>query len=229
MIVCVVSGQGAGGSKARRLFCESSVSGSASASFTIDLIWVDSGTGTLTVGAAAPGVSNCHPRAGTQTGRCLQIRLTAAESFRWATTTLAWNAWTGIAASYIPNKSFAPGALGDALAAFPALSSYCAPADPGCVGSFGGGTPGSVAAGTYIVGSISFDLSGAFPAIPGTFVTYTVQNFFRDGFDGILNSNMTFVPVQLEDAKLILAPQQGTASLLGLGIAVFVLLARRRT
>ena len=205
----------------------------ASADFSIDLIWTDTETPTLdlTDPGAYPGVSNCHPNAGPQAGYCLQVRLTTTEPFVAVMATIAWNeASSGIASVLFPSKSFAPGALGaDVYAISPGFQptnpqmSGCAPACDTAVGSFGGLTLGVVPAGTYIIGSITFDLQNR---IVGT---HRILNFQRPNVDGILDENVTQVPVAVEDATLLIQiPEPGTASLLGLGIVGLVLGAMRR-
>ena len=74
------------------------VAGQASASYTIDLIWSDTGTKTLTITtpgdptAAASGACAGGFLSAGLAGRCLEVRLTAAASITAAIVTLGWDA-----------------------------------------------------------------------------------------------------------------------------------------
>lgn len=207
--------------------------GSASAGFTLDLIWETGSSKTLTLTGPTtnPGGSTCHPFAGAKAGYCLTVRLTATESFKYATTTIGWNAATsGIAASFLPAIGTKVFGAGGATPVTPTSGvAQCVAAGlAGCdttAGAWGGATTGTVAAGTYLLGSITFDLSGA------TVGTHTIQQFFRAGIDEIQNGNGTVIPPSaINSATLIInaIPEPGTASLLGLGIVGLVLAGRRR-
>ena len=183
------------------------LAGSASAGWKIDLIWADSGTPTLevTYPDTNPGGSPCHPRAGAQAGYCLTVRLTATETFRYASTSIGWNAnSSGIAVSFLPPKSQGPGmGLGAKTPNSPSTTAACAGA--GCdtsAGSWGGGRTSIIAAGTYLIGSITFDLSAAANG------AHTILNFPRSGIDGLQNGQgpVLFLPVQLNNATLQVGP-----------------------
>jgi len=79
-----------------------------------------------------------------------------------------------------------------------------------------------VTAGTYLIGSISFDLSGA------PVGTHTILNFWRPGIDAFIDIEDFFNPVDLLPATIEVIPEPGTASLLGLGIAGLVFASGRR-
>ena len=79
-------------------------------------------------------------------------------------------------------------------------------------GSFGGVCAGCVPAGTYIIGSINFDTSGALAGF------HNILNFLRAGIDGVTDKKLVTQPVRLTGAIFFVLPEPGTASLLGLGV-----------
>lgn len=209
--------------------------GSATAAVSIDLIWANSGTGTLTFAGGSPPTANTNggcvatPGNGNNyDGYCLNIVVTSAEPFALASTTLGWSAGdSGIAAAAIPGKSFAPGAVGTFGAVTPNPQSAAECTLTNCdtaVGSFGGLSLTNIAAGTYTIGSISFNLTGA------AIGTNNIQAFLRSGIDDALNATGASIPLTVSGATLIInaIPEPGTASLLGLGIVGLVLAGRRR-
>ena len=211
------------------------VGGTASASYTVDLIWADTGTATLTIlpgDAAAPSSGNlCTDGAsglnGAGAGRCLLVRLTATAPWTASISTLGWNAassglahdWTGFRShgQFVANPT---GGAGPTPAS--ALTTNCAPACDTAWGSFGSLAAGPIGAGTYIYGSINFDTSGVLAG------SHSILNFLRTGVDGATNKSFVPSPVFLNGATLNVIPEPGTASLLGLGIMGLVLAGRRK-
>ena len=202
----------------------------ASANFTIDLVWADTGTSTLTVveGDAAAPAAACtgHNYAGSSQNRCLQVVITATDGLYGAVSTLGWDAASsGVALDWLPGRSF--GAYGGS----PLAPLWPKPALPGTdcgapcdtyYGSFGGLNTMPAPAGTYLIGSLGLDLSGALAG------SHSILHFLRTGIDGVVDDENIVVPVQLNGATLnvIPNPEPATAALLGLGLAM--LAARRR-
>jgi hypothetical protein len=216
------------------------LTGNASANYTIDLIWADTGTATLTAGPGDPGVgatgapcSSGFLYDGSATGRCLIVRLTAAAPVTAALVTLGWNAAaSGLAVDHVGLRSF--GQFGGS--GFPGAT----PGHPvntetddclslGCdtaFGSFAAVSSGPIAAGVYTLGSINFDTSGFLGG------SVEILNFLRTGVDVVTDQNLNPAPVQLNGAILDSLtppiPEPGTGSLLGLGVLGLCAIARRR-
>jgi hypothetical protein len=208
--------------------------GNAGANYTIDLIWADNSSATLTVspgdptvGATAGPCSSGFLYNGSATGRCLIVRLTAAVSLTASITTLGWDAATsGLAIDHIGLRSFGGfgGSFAPAAPVFPKVAGTadCSPACDTAFGSFGGLSASAFAGGVYTLGSINFDTSGVLGG------SHDILNFLRTGVDGTTNKKFIASPVQLNGAILNVVPEPGTASLLGLGIMGLVLAGRRR-
>ena len=208
--------------------------GTASANYTIDLIWADTGTATLTVlpgdAAAAAGGDLCSTGfiSAAGTGRCMLVRFTAAATFKASISTIGWNtAASGVTVDFAANRSYGQwNGLGLSLA--PVLPKVAGTVDcaPGCdsaYGSFGGATAGAIGAGTYTLGSINFNTSGALAGV------HSFTDFFRTGVGDVVNGKgVPGQTVQVNGAILNVIPEPGTASLLGLGIMGLVLAGRRR-
>ena len=207
--------------------------GNANANYTIDLIWSDSGTPTLTVDPGDPAQANSGAcAAGAQatiaTGRCLEVRLTAAANIRAAVMTIGWNAGSsGVVLGGTGGRSH--GAFGSGPPTWgpvtPAVAGTADCTGLGCDsahGSFGGGSPTFAPAGVYTIGSINFNTSGAAIGM------HDFLAFIRTGVGGALNAKGNPAPIQLNGAILNVIPEPGTASLLGLGIVGLVAAGRRR-
>ncbi len=144
-----------------------------------------------------------------------------------AVMTLGWNAAaSGLAADYAGLRSFGlfGGAFAPAAPVFPVATNAGECVSLGCdtaYGSFGGTSTGVIAAGVYTIGSINFDTSGF---LVGSF---DILNFLRTGVDGVTDKKFNPAPVQLNGAILVI-PEPGTASLLGLGVLGLCAIARRR-
>lgn len=199
--------------------------GSASASYTLDLIWADTGNSHIDLESpgdpTAPSSGTlCHTgaRSGAGAGRCLLVRLTAEAQFTAAIMTLGWDAAsTGLAIDFAPFRSIGqfgasgiPGAAG--VSPSPASSSGCSPQCDSAFGSFGVVSAAAVPAGTYVIGSVNIDTSGVLPFAD------VILAFLRPGIDKVTDKNFAVAPVQLNPATLFIAPEPGTAALLGLGI-----------
>jgi hypothetical protein len=210
------------------------LAGNASANYTIDLIWADTGTATLTAAPGDPGVpatgAPCGSGflyGGSATGRCLVVRLTAAAPLTAAVVTLGWDAAaSGLAVDYVGLRSFGlfGGAFAPAAPVFPIPTETTDCVSAGCdtaFGSFGGLSTGVIAAGVYTIGSINFDTSGFFVG------EHHILNFLRTGVDGVTDKKFNLAPVHLNGAILAI-PEPGTGSLLGLGVLGLCAIARRR-
>ena len=210
--------------------------GNASANYTIDLFWADTGTPTLTltapgdpsVGATGAPCSSGFLYGGSATGRCLVVRLTATAAVTAAVMTLGWNAAaSGLAVDYAGLRSFGlfGGAFAPAAPVLPVSTNAGECVSLGCdtaYGSFGGVSAGVIAAGTYTLGSINFDTSGTLGG------SHDILNYLREGVGGVTDKKFAPAPVQLNGAVLNVVPEPGTAALLGLGVMGLVLAGRRR-
>jgi len=209
------------------------------ASCTIDLIWADSGTSHVSFDV--PSLNSTDPgtlcrtgaRSNAGDGRCLLVQLRAAEKFTSAIVGLGWDAATsgiGIGVDFVPELSFGRfggnGATGMGPTS-PAIRNPidCVPACDTAWGFFGGESVAAVAQGTYIIGSVNFDVSGIFGGL------HSVVGFLTPGVGGITDERLDPAPVQLNSATIEWVPEPGSAALLGWacwGSPASVQLATRR-
>lgn len=208
----------------------------AQASYTIDLIWADSGTPTLTL---SPGEKNATS-AGTPcrnapvvAGRCLTVQFTAEEPWVASVSRLAWDEESsGLGIAHSPRRSAGPGSIPDFFPISPKLRdpSTCPllPCDT-IVGSFGGvvTTPsGRIPAGVFVIGSIHLDASALLPG------KHVVQHFVRQGVGGVVDGEFKEAAFQINGATIVLGiPEPGSALLYVAGLALFAgaLRGRRST
>lgn len=208
-------------------------SASAHASYTIDLVWSDTGTPTLTVSPGdASATSNGTPcetaNAPAQFGRCLEFRVTAAAPFSAALVELGWNQTTsGLDVARIPARSFAVASIPGFTPATPTDQSPV-PCNPPCqrlIGPFGGTRAligGSDApAGSYRIGSILLDASGLLVGGGPHVLTGSLASSFLD-------KKGNPVPVQLNGAIIAIIPEPSTAALLGAGLLSLLAATRSR-
>ncbi len=206
--------------------------GPAFASFTIDLIWSGTSSPTLTVAPATANVSPAEAPCGSGApsaagpGRCLTVRVTAAAPFLSANVNVGWSAsGSGIALDHVGARSFGqfgggpPGA--NPATPGPVDPSPCGFCDT-AYGPFGGATPASIPAGTFVVGSLNFDLAGAHVG------THAIAAFASAGTGGVIDAKNAPAPVQINGAILNVIPEPGTALLTGIGIALLAASARTR-
>ena len=210
-----------------------SIGSTAHANYTIDLIWADTGTGTLTVNTATAATSPAGTLCGdgllsqAGPGRCLLVQFTADTTWTSAYNAVGWNAaasgigfdWTGLrsvgkfAASNVPADGLTP-----------------QPIDPiECAGSgcdtaylFGVLSGAAQLGGTFTIGSINFDTGGA---VVGN---HSILNFLHAAIGGVTDSMFVAAPVQFNGAQLNVIPEPSTAALVGLGAIAFAALGRRR-
>jgi hypothetical protein len=205
----------------------------AAANLTVDLIWVDSGTPTLTL-ALGPGDSGangaCDGYHFSGAGRCMKIVWTVGpDGLGIGSNSVSWQMASGLSvlhAAFFPSFQAIPVGKSSKFGPFPAASFPTRGIDNGAgvVAGFAGSVPASDAiasnhlpAGTYVVATIVFDTSNVAPG------THTIVTFLTSGLDGFFDSSSQPTPLELRSARL-LVPEPGAgvllaAALLGLAVA----------
>lgn len=208
--------------------------GDARASYTVDLIWADTGTPTVTVTPASANTSPSGTACGdglistAGPGRCLLVRFTAVAQFTSSFSSLGWNsASSGVVLEHLSSRSFGQFGGNGSSSWTP---SRTGPVDPsGCAGcdvaygSFGGLSVAAIPAGVYVVGSLNLDLSAV------QLGSHSFTHYLRSVIpDGVTDGKLMSAPVQVNGATLNVVPEPSTASLIGVGGVGLLALARRR-
>lgn len=205
-----------------------SVETALAAQLTFDLRWRDTGTSTLpfnSIGEISANTGNGCPvigGSGNLDGYRLDVVVTAIVPFSASVTTLGWSAAdSGMTLrTPLPTPSFASGTVGSLSPVSPDYRTVAECPLTNCdtaVGSIGGLGLSNVAAGTYTVGSLSFDLTGI------GVDAHEIQTFFITGVDGVLSisgMSTTYLSTELNGAVVSIVPEPGIASLPGLGLSV---------
>lgn len=206
------------------LACLLTLAGPAGAGVTVDLLWEDTGTPTLTVAFGDTGNTACVGPNFSGSGRCMKIVWVIDEPIKGGSVSVSWDESSGIVAqhaAFFSNLNRIPvGKAGSFLSLSPNV-----PAIENAIGevqAFAGGLDltglsepdAALPAGTYTIGTIVWEVSAAPPGI------YDFQSIIIAGLDGFGDIDFNLITdLTLNSATIVVTPEPGTAALLGLALA----------
>ena len=210
--------------------CAMIFAGTAGAGVTVDLIWFDTGTATLSIAPGDPGGnSNCSGAFNTFVDtRCLKVVWTVDEPVYIGSNSISWDTSSGITgefASFFIAYNAIPVGKSAKFLGFPS-SDVSVDNISGIAGLFTGATniipadgTSGLMPGTYVVGTLVIDASNA------VLGQNEIMSIIQEGLDGFVDAaNGTITDVVLNSA--FIAPEPSTALLLCGGLLALGL--RRR-